>query len=99
MYPGGLRTNPVCLASEGTVSIEMEKSLAAMPDNQNVKAEKILEVNADHDIFTALKGAFENDSEKFNLYTNLLYNQALLIEGLPVTNPVEYTNSVCQLMK
>ena len=94
-----LKNHPVCLASDGAVSIEMEKILAAMPDNQNVKAEKILEVNVNHDIFSALKDAFENDQEKFKLYTDLLYNQALLIEGLPVSNPLEYTNNVCRLMK
>jgi molecular chaperone HtpG len=94
-----LKNYPVCLASEGAVSIEMEKTLAAMPDNPGVKAEKVLEINVHHDIFDALKDAFDNDRDKLKLYTDLLYNQALLIEGLPVTNPVEYTNSVCQLMK
>ncbi len=94
-----LKNYPVCLTSEGAVSIEMEKILAAMPDNPNVKAEKVLEINVHHDIFDALKDAFKNDKDKLGLYTDLLYNQALLIEGLPVSNPVAYTNSVCQLMK
>ncbi len=93
-----LRTHPVCLATEGEVTIEMEKILAAMPDNQNIKADKILEINTNHDVFKSLKNAFEHDKEKLNLYTNLLYNQALLIEGLPVGDPVEFTNDICKVM-
>ncbi|MBE4908446.1 molecular chaperone HtpG [Bacillus luteolus] len=93
-----LRTHPVCLATEGEVTIEMEKILAAMPDNQNIKADKILEINKNHDVFKSLKNAFEHDKEKLNLYTNLLYNQALLVEGLPVGDPVEFTNDICKVM-
>lgn len=93
-----LKENPVCLASEGEVSIEMEKILSQMPDNQGVKAEKILEINVDHNVYTRLKDAFENDKDKFELYTNLLYNQALLIEGLPIEDPVEFTNNIWKLM-
>ena len=62
----------------------MEKILNAMPDNQNIKADKVLEINTHHEVFQSLKDAFENDKEKLTLYTNLLYNQALLIEGLPI---------------
>lgn len=93
-----LKTHPVCLATEGEVTIEMEKILSAMPDNQNVKAEKVLELNPNHEVFASLKAAFEDDKEKLNLYTNILYNQALLIEGLPVTDPVEFTNNICKVM-
>nr|WP_246594750.1 molecular chaperone HtpG [Evansella tamaricis] len=94
-----LKNHPVCLASEGEVTIEMEKILQAMPDNQNVKADKVLEINPNHEVFESLKQAFETDKEKLNLYTNLLYNQALLIEGLPVEDPVEFTNNICKVMK
>lgn len=95
-----LKNHPVCLASEGSLSIEMEKILKAMPDNQNMmQADKVLEININHDIFKALEDAFENDQEKLKLYTNLLYNQALLIEGLPINNPIDFTNSICELMK
>jgi molecular chaperone HtpG len=93
-----LKTHPVCLSTEGEVTIEMEKILSAMPDNQNVKADKVLEINTNHDVFQSLKDAYENDKEKLTLYTNLLYNQALLIEGLPINDPVEFTNDICKVM-
>lgn len=93
-----LKSHPVCLTTEGEISIEMEKVLSAMPNNPNLKAEKILELNADHEVFRALLSAKENDEEKLALFTNLLYNQALLIEGLPIKDPVEFTNDICKLM-
>ncbi|MEI2342282.1 molecular chaperone HtpG, partial [Priestia megaterium] len=91
-----LKTHPVCLSADGEVTIEMEKILSAMPDNQHVKAEKVLEINVHHDVFASLKDAFENDKGKLDLYTNLLYNQALLIEGLSISDPVEFTNDICK---
>jgi molecular chaperone HtpG len=94
-----LKSHPVCLAAEGDLTIEMEKILNSMPDSQNVKAEKILEINPNHEVFASLQSAFENDNEKLALYTNLLYNQALLIEGLPISDPVEFTNDICKVMK
>ncbi|MDM0460792.1 molecular chaperone HtpG [Clostridium perfringens] len=94
-----LKNYPVCLSSEGEVSIEMEKILSAMPNNQGVKAQKVLEVNTNHEVFNSLKDAFENDKDKFNLYTKLLYNQALLVEGLSIEDPVDFTNDICKLMK
>lgn len=93
-----LKSHPVCLSTEGELTIEMEKILSMMPDNQNVKADKVLEINPNHEVFKALTTAFENDKEKLNLYTNLLYNQALLIEGLPIQDPVEFTNDICKIM-
>ncbi|MBM7621407.1 molecular chaperone HtpG [Bacillus tianshenii] len=93
-----LKTHPVCLSTEGEVTIEMEKILAAMPDNQNIKANKVLEINTNHDVFQSLKEAHANDKEKLALYTNLLYHQALLIEGLPIQDPVEFTNDICKVM-
>ncbi|KPB05550.1 molecular chaperone HtpG [Bacillus sp. CHD6a] len=93
-----LKTHPVCLSTEGEVTIEMEKILSAMPDNQNIKANKVLEINTNHEVFTALKSAHEGDHEKLALYTNLLYSQALLIEGLPLEDPVEFTNDICKVM-
>lgn len=94
-----LKNYPVCLSSEGEISIEMEKILSAMPNNQEVKAQKVLEVNTNHEVFNSLKEAFESDKDKFNLYANLLYNQALLVEGLSIEDPVEFTNNICKLMK
>ncbi|SET37063.1 molecular chaperone HtpG [Salinibacillus kushneri] len=94
-----LKSHPVCISADGEVSIEMEKVINQMPDNQNIKADKILEINANHDVFKSLQTAFDNnDEEKLSLYTNLLYNQALLIEGLPIQDPVEFTNDICKVM-
>ena len=94
-----LKNYPVCLSSEGEVSIEMEKILSAMPNNQGVKAQKVLEVNTNHKVFNSLKDALKKDKDKFNLYTKLLYNQALLVEGLSIEDPVDFTNDICKLMK
>ncbi|HCL4547011.1 molecular chaperone HtpG [Clostridium botulinum] len=94
-----LKNHPVCLANEGELSIEMEKVLNAMPNNQNIKADKVLEININHDVFKSLKEAYEGDNEKLKLYTDLLYNQALLIEGLAINDPVEFTNNICKIMK
>lgn len=93
-----LKNHPVCLSSEGELSIEMEKILSQMPDNHGIKADKILEINVNHHVFDTLKSAFENDKDKLKLYTDLLYNQALLIEGLPIEDPIEFTNNICKLM-
>ncbi|GKU25374.1 molecular chaperone HtpG [Clostridium folliculivorans] len=94
-----LKNHPVCLANDGELSIEMEKILSAMPNNQGVKADKVLEINVNHDVFKSLKSAYEADKDKFNLYTDILYNQALLIEGLSIGDPVEFTNNICKIMK
>ncbi|MFD1677657.1 molecular chaperone HtpG [Alicyclobacillus fodiniaquatilis] len=93
-----LKNHPVCLTADGEITIEMEKVLKAMPNNQNVKAEKVLEINTQHEVFQSLKAAFAHDKEKLSLYTNLLYNQALLIEGLPIGDPVDFTNDICKIM-
>jgi molecular chaperone HtpG len=93
-----LKSHPVCLTTDGEITLEMEKVLKAMPNNQDIKAEKVLEINVNHEVFKSLKSAFEHDKEKLTLYTNLLYNQALLIEGLPINDPVEFTNDICKIM-
>jgi len=93
-----LKSHPVCLTTEGELTIEMEKVLNAMPSSPGVKAEKILEINVNHAVFQSLKDAHSKDKEKLNLYTGLLYNQALLIEGLPISDPVEFTNDICKVM-
>ncbi|MGI6737548.1 MAG: hypothetical protein ACOX41_09670 [Anaerovoracaceae bacterium] len=94
-----LKTYPVCLTTKGPVSLEMEKVLKQMPENQGIKAERVLEINAGHDILPALQNAYAEDQDKARQYTEILYNQALLIEGLPVDDPVAYGNAVCSLMK
>ncbi|MGO4108446.1 molecular chaperone HtpG [Paenibacillus sp. YAF4_2] len=93
-----LKSHPVCLSSDGEVTIEMEKVLKAMPNGQDVKADKVLEINVNHEVFQALKEAYSNDQQKLSLYTNILYNQALLIEGLTVQDPVQFTNDICKIM-
>jgi molecular chaperone HtpG len=93
-----LKTHPVCLSTEGELTIEMEKILKAMPNSQDVKADKVLEINVNHEVFQSLKASYSQDKEKLNLYTNLLYNQALLIEGLPIQDPVQFTNDMCKIM-
>lgn len=94
-----LKSHPVCLTSDGEVSVEMEKVLNAMPNDQKVQADKVLEINPEHPVFETLKSIYGKDNEKLEKYTKLLYNQALMIEGLPVENPAEFSNLVCELMK
>lgn len=93
-----LKENPVAFATEGEVSIEMEKLLNIMPEAGDVKAEKILEVNMDHDLFKALEESYQEDKDKFKLFTELLYDQANLIEGLPVEDPIKFTNNIWKLI-
>lgn len=95
-----LKSHPVCLSSSGPLSIEMEKVLNSMPAQQEkVKSEKVLELNGEHEVFAALKRLFEaGDKEKLAAYSEILYDQALLIEGLALEDPVAYANNVCKLM-
>lgn len=93
-----LKSHPVCLTAEGDLSIEMEKVLKAMPNGEGIQADKVLEINVHHEVFQSLKAAFDQDKEKLGLYTSLLYNQALLIEGLPLQDPVDFTNDICKIM-
>lgn len=94
-----LKTHPVCLATEGEVSIEMEKVLNAMPDNPGgIQAEKILEINTNHQMFDKLKNAYDGDQDKLKKLASVLYNQALLIEGLTIEDPVEYANDIYELL-
>ena len=95
-----LKTHPVCLSSDVSITIEMEKVLNAMPQNDGnkVKAEKALEINPNHPIFEKLKDLYANDKDKLKDYAKLLYDQALLIEGMSIDNPVEFANLVCDLM-
>ena len=94
-----LKSHPVCLTSSGPLSIEMEKVLNNMPTGEKVKSDKILEINGEHAIFSALKAAFDaKDTEKLTAYSEILYEQARLIEGLSVEDPVAYANNVCKLM-
>lgn len=95
---GRLKSHPVCLASDGQLSLEMEKVLNAMPNDQKVKADKVLEINAGHPVFETLQKLQGTDAEKLKKYSELLYTQALLIEGMSIEDPVAYSNLVCELM-
>lgn len=97
-FTNKLKKHPVCLTTEGNLSLEMEKVLNSMPDAQKVKANVILEINEEHPIADKLKDLYESDKSQLEKYSKVLYNQARLIEGLGVDNPTELTNIICELM-
>ena len=95
-----LQEHPVTLSSEGGISMEMEKVLRKMPGSGDVESTKVLELNPNHTVFAALKAAHEaGDTAKVDQYAELLYDQSLLIAGLPIEDPVAYAQLVCGLMK
>lgn len=93
-----LKSHPVCISSFGQISLEMEKILNQNPQNQKVTSEKVLEINPNHKIFAAMQKLFETDKDKFKDYASILYDQALLIEGMQIEDPIEFSNKVCSLM-
>ena len=95
-----LKSHPVCISSDGGVSIEMEKVLSAMPgaNGQKIQAKRVLELNASHPVFARLQKLFAENPDAVKEYASLLYDQALLIEGLPIEDPVAFSNAVCKLM-
>jgi molecular chaperone HtpG len=93
-----LKSHPVCLTSEGDLTLEMEKVLNAMPTDNKVQAKLVLEINPDHPIFERLTALHGTDEEKLTKYSKLLYDQALLIEGMPIADPVAFSNLICELM-
>ena len=96
-----LKSHPCCLRAEGPVTLEMEKVLnqqAAVNGGQSVHAERVLELNAEHPIFKKLCALQAEGSDKVSTYADILYTQALLIEGMPVDDPVAYANAVCNLL-
>lgn len=94
-----LKNHPVCLTSKGEVSVEMEKVMNAMPNNENVKAECIMEINENHEISKKLIDLYQQkDFESIQKYTEILYAQARLIEGLSIENPTEITNLICDIL-
>lgn len=97
-FTNKLKNHPVCLTTEGKLSLEMEKVLNSMPDQQKVKAEVVLEINEEHPIADKLKDLYESDKSELEKYTKVLYNQARLIEGLEIENPTELTSLICDLM-
>lgn len=93
-----LKSHPVCLVSDEGVSLEMEKILSQNPEGSSIKASRILEINPNHPIFATLQKLKDHDEATLKAYTSILYNQALLIEGLTIENPVEYANQICDFM-
>lgn len=93
-----LKSHPVCLSSEGMLSLEMEKILNAMPADHEIKAERILEINVSHPIFETLSRLYQEDQDKLKTYAELIYNQALLIEGMSIEDPVQFSNALCDIM-
>ena len=97
-FTNRLKSHPVCLVSEGMLSLEMEKILKQMPNATDAKAEIVMEINKDHPIAEKLKELYDTDKEKLDKYSKILYAQARLIEGLTVDNPTELSNMICELM-
>lgn len=93
-----LKNSPVFLATKDNISLEMEKTLANMPDAGGIKANKVLELNPDHELFNSLNKIYKNDPEKIKDYAKILYNQALLVEGMSIEDPSEYANLLTKLM-
>lgn len=93
-----LKTHPVCLTSEGELSLDMERVLNSQPGDQKVQAQRVLEINENHPIYQKLLALKENDEEMLGTYTSLLYEQALLIGGMSVEDPVAYTQKLCELL-
>lgn len=94
-----LKSHPVCISSAGDLSLEMEKVLNAMPNDQKVKAQRVLELNINHPIFEKLKTLYESDKDRLKKYADVLYNSALLIEGLTVEDPVAFSNHLCDIIE
>ena len=97
-YTNILKNHPVCLTTKGNVSIEMEKVINSMPTGEKVNSEKVLEINEDHPIVKKLEKLYSEDKKELEKYTKVLYAQARLIEGLPIDNPTEVTNLICEIM-
>lgn len=94
-----LTDSPVCLRAGDNLSFEMEKVLNAQSDSNNkVKADRILEINPHHEVFEAILDAYKNNKEDLSLYAKLLYGEALLMEGMPLDNPTEFTTIVTKLL-
>ena len=98
-FTNTLKDHPVCISSEGGISLEMEKVLNTMPDNDgSIKAQTVLEINLNHPIAQSLKKLYESDKDKLAKYSKILYAQARLIGGMEISNPTELSNLVCDLM-
>ena len=97
-FTNKLKSHPVCLTSVGEISIEMQKVFEAMPNTPNMKAQTVLEINEKHPIVNKLKDLYQNDKETFEKYTKILYSEARMIAGLPIENPTEVSNLICDVI-
>lgn len=94
-----LKNHAVCLSSEGEITMEMAKTLNAMPGaDQKINAQVVLEINPEHNVYDKLMALSGNDEDKLKKYSELMYYQALLIEGMPIENPSEFAELICELM-
>lgn len=97
-FTNRLKDHPVCLTTEGAISVEMQKVINALPNNQTIQAKTLLEINENHPIAQKLKELFNSDKEALKKYTKVLYAQAKLIEGLNIDNPTEISNLICEMI-
>ncbi|MDD6756909.1 MAG: molecular chaperone HtpG [bacterium] len=97
-FTNKLKTHPVCLTSEGDVSIEMQKVFDAMPNDMGIKAQTVLEINEKHSIANKLKNLYKEDKEELKKYAKILYSEAKMIAGLPIDNPTEISNLICEVI-
>ena len=97
-FTNRLKDHPVCLTTEGAISVEMQKVINALPNDRTIQAKTVLEINENHPIAEKIKTLFENDKEELKTYTKILYAQAKLIEGLEIENPTEISNLICDLI-
>ena len=97
-FTNRLKEHPVCLTTEGAISVEMQKVINALPNNRNIQAKTSLEINENHPIAKKLKELYEKDKEELKKYSKILYAQAKLIEGLSIDNPTEISNLICDLI-
>ena len=97
-FTNKLKTHPVCLTSEGDVSIEMQKVFDSMPNDLGIKAQTVLEINEKHPIAKKLKELYKKDKDEFKKYTKILYSEAKMIAGLPIDNPTEISNLICEVI-
>ena len=93
-----LKSHAVCITTDGMISTEMEKVLNAMPAREKIKAQRVLEVNPEHPVFQKLEALKDSDPERLRLYAELLYDQALLVEGIALEDPADFAQKLCQIM-
>ncbi len=95
---GKLKSHAVCITTDGMISTEMEKVLNAMPAQEKIKAQRVLEINGEHPIFQRLQELYQSDKERLKLYAEILHDQALLLEGISLEDPSDFSQKLCQLL-